>query len=532
MNKSGTKIPGGNPDVLIIGGGAAGLSAAIYAAPLKVSILTKAPIGQGAASCLAQGGVAAAIGTDDYPEAHGRDTHKTGAGTCRSIAVELLTSSGPEAIEQLIDLGVHFDRDSNNELCLGREAAHSRRRILHAGGDSTGREIMRTLGKVATKAAHIDILSDACAEELIIIDGRVRGAWARDTEGKRKAIMARAVVLATGGIGHLYEKTTNPESDTGDGIAMAASAGAQLSDLEFVQFHPTALDVTTGLDEPLPLVTEALRGEGATLVDGTGVRFMTGVHDDADLAPRDIVARAVWRKRTSGQRVFLNARKKVGAKFPKRFPTVFGYCRAAGIDPRIEPIPVVPAAHYHMGDVSVDIHGRSTVPGLWACGEVAATGVHGANRLAGNSLLEAVVFGPRVAEDILAQDLPTPIAAPQNDDKLEYLENETDYWKHLRKVAYDFVGVERDQKGLQRAVFETAEMAVSGASPRLCHAALVIMMIAVSALKRQESRGCHFRTDYPEAVDELAKRSFTTLAKTERIASGLVAGGIYQSRLA
>ena len=467
-------------DVLVVGAGAAGLTAALgcaaggpgttsgglaprgagpaHGSPRRVVVLTKTRsngAGAGGASVWAQGGVASAVGDDDDPALHAADTLAVGAGLNDAAIVGLLTGDGPARVRSLLALGARFDRDPGGRLALGREAAHSRRRILHAHGDATGAEVVRTLVEAVHREPSIRVVDETFALDLVLEAGAVAGLVALHRDGRRVLYRAPAVVLATGGLGQLFLYTTNPREATADGLAMAARAGARLVDLEFVQFHPTALAVqgsdgghrsgasTTRGDgvapgasgaspapdtigtsaapgaigarpapdmagasvaagAPLPLLTEALRGEGAVLVDDRGVRFMAAVHPDRELAPRDVVARAIWERLAEGRRIYLDARRAVGERFPERFPTVFALCRQHGLDPRVEPLPVVPAAHYHMGGVAVDARGRTSLPGLWACGEVAATGAHGANRLASNSLLEALVFGARVAEDVEA----------------------------------------------------------------------------------------------------------------------------------
>ncbi|HEY2739625.1 MAG TPA: L-aspartate oxidase, partial [Thermoanaerobaculia bacterium] len=387
-------------EVLIIGTGAAGLTAALGCAPRRVTVLTKARLGEGGASPWAQGGVAAAVGTDDSPSLHAADTMVAGAGLSDPEVVDLLTGEGPQRVRALLALGARFDRDTAGDLSLGREAAHSRRRILHAR-DTTGAEIVRTLVEAVRHAPEVRVVEESFAVDLVLEAGRVVGALAVDQNGRRMLHLAPAVVLATGGLGQLYLCTTNPHEATGDGLAMAARAGARLADVEFVQFHPTALAAGDDLSgEPLPLLTEALRGEGAVLLDGEGRRFMLSEHPDAELAPRDVVARAIWKRLVAGDRIVLDTREAVGESFPEHFPRVFELCQEHGLDPRVEPMPVAPAAHYHMGGIWVDANGRTTLPGLWACGEVTATGAHGANRLASNSLLEALVFGARVADDL------------------------------------------------------------------------------------------------------------------------------------
>jgi L-aspartate oxidase len=411
--------------------------------------------------------------------------------------VDLLTREGPELISRLLEMGLQFDRDSSGRLHLGREAAHSRRRIVHAGGDATGAAVVAALGRAVTAAGRIQVLSEAYAIDLILQEGTVCGVMVREADNSWTACLAAAVVLATGGSGAMYRWTTNPPEATGDGLAMAARAGARLVDLEFVQFHPTALACGTN---PLPLLTEALRGEGAVLVDDRGDRFMRSEHPDAELAPRDVVARAIWRRLSSGRRVFLDARRAVGDAFPRRFPTVFQMCREHGLDPRTEPLPVTPAAHYHIGGVQVDLHGRSSLPGLWACGETAATGVHGANRLASNSLLEALVFGRRVAQDIKSVWKPRRI-------KREWgllppvgaLEGAEPVKSKIRDLMWNRVGLVRDRDGLEEALSMLAvwEAKVT-ASAQVRNMLLVGRLVAAAALQREESRGVHYRSDFPQ----------------------------------
>jgi L-aspartate oxidase len=402
---------------------------------------------------------------------------------------------------------VRFDRGSDGRLRLGREGGHHRHRIVHAAGDATGGEIMRALLVAARATPSITLVEVATAEEIVVDDGRLRGVTAR-CRGSAILFMSDAVVLATGGLGGLYRYTSNPVTARGRGLALAARAGAALVDLEFVQFHPTALDV--GLD-PMPLVTEAVRGEGAVLIDDAGTRFMTVMHPLAELAPRDVVARAVWRKRQAGERVYLDAREAVGAAFPKRFPTVTAACRAAGIDPVAAPIPVAPAAHYHMGGVAVDANGRSAVPGLWAVGEVAATGLHGANRLASNSLLEALVFAARAADDIKGAQpsvitlavRPRIALSPDLDDSAAMM--------RLRHRMNACVGVERDATSLRLAIDDMGRLRRTAVSSALADSALVAELVATAALRRCESRGGHCRIDHPGTVPALATRTMLTL---------------------
>jgi L-aspartate oxidase len=504
------------PPVVIVGAGLAGLTAALELAPQPVLLLTRAPLGQDAASAWAQGGIAAAIDAADSPAAHAADTQLAGDGLCDPEIVELVTREAPACIERLCRLGVEFDRDAAGRLALGREGGHGRRRIVHAR-DATGDLVTRALMAELRRTPSVTVLESTEAHELLLCDGAVAGLAAR--QGSAQLLLAaRAVVLATGGIGGLYAHTSNPLGARGEGLAMAARAGAACADLEFVQFHPTALDV--GLD-PMPLATEALRGEGALLVNDAGERFMAGLHPLAELAPRGVVARAIYRERARGQVVYLDARSALGKQFALRFPTVHAACRQAGLDPARELMPVAPAAHYHMGGIAVDASGRSSLPGLWAVGEVAATGLHGANRLASNSLLEALVFGRRAAQDIsgLAPTVrrrPLPTAAADRPVA-------ADDWRllaGLRERMDAAVGVERDAAGLAQALSDFTSLAAGATrTSRLAAAATVALMIAAAAGERRESRGGHFRVDYPVAASAGSELRQLTLAGALEIAA-------------
>ncbi|MDV7339374.1 L-aspartate oxidase [Terasakiella sp. A23] len=513
-------------DVLIIGAGAAGLVSALDLEEQDVIVLAKAPVGEGSSSSWAQGGIAAAVGDDDHPEHHKRDTLDVGVDLSCEKAAHVITHEGPELIDALIAWGVNFDRNPEGHLSLGREAAHSFRRILHAEGDSTGKEIMRALGQAVLHSDHIRLLPDAAAYELIGQDGRVVGARARSHAGQEVAISAKAVVMATGGVGNLFGYTTNPAESSGEGLAMAATVGARMADLEFVQFHPTAIDVGV---KPMPLATEALRGEGAHLIDGRGVRFMPSVHKDAELAPRDVVARAIWRRVKAGDKVYLDCREAVGESFKDRFPTVYGYCKEAGLDPATQPIPVTPAAHYHMGGIDVDLNGQTSLNGLWAVGEVACTGVHGANRLASNSLLEAVVFGRRVAKDILAADL----AETQITEIAPSPSGALDLTDQLANVLYGAAGVERSEAGLYTALAQVVAWEEKQASftPQFKNKLIASKMILACALERRESRGGHFRSDYPDTDVNQAQRSKTTLKEINAFIRGLNLGADIQGTI-
>jgi len=507
-------------DALVVGAGIAGLIAALKLAPARVTVLCKTRLGKGAATDWAQGGIAAAMGKDDSPRLHAIDTQRAGAGISEKKIVEILTRDAPARVEELLELGAAFDRTEAGELELGREAAHQRRRIVKAGGDATGHEILNTLIEAVRVHPTIEIVEEVTAQDVILDGDRVRGLYATaNATGEESAFLARAVVLATGGMGRLYRYTTNPVEATGDGIAMAARAGALLADMEFVQFHPTALAI--GRD-PMPLVTEAVRGEGATLVNDLGERFMLAIHPDAELAPRDVVARAIFEQQQRGRTVGLDARTAIGKKFPQAFPTVYRFCIDAGIDPRVQNIPVAPAAHYHMGGIAVNEWGRTSLENLWACGETSATGVHGANRLASNSLLEALVYGSRAATDIANARTSGPLsAAPplrargrRTGSNRRSGTTAAQALSDVRNVMYSNVGLVRSQAGLREALARLDELTQSfgDAQGELRNLLIVGRLIADAALQRRESRGSHYRSDYPQTDEAFAKRSFTRLA--------------------
>jgi L-aspartate oxidase len=501
---------------VVVGAGIAGLMAALKLAPIPVTVLCKRRLGSGAATDWAQGGIAAALGADDSPSLHAIDTQRAGAGISDARIVKILTSDAPARIEELLEFGATFDRDASGDLALGREAAHQRRRIVKAGGDATGHEILKTLIAAVRESPTITVVEDVTADDVILHDGRVAGVYAHASNGDAHAYLANAVVLATGGIGRLYRYTTNPVEATGDGIAMAARSGAMLADMEFVQFHPTALAI--GAD-PMPLVSEAVRGEGAILLNDLGERFMLAIHPDAELAPRDIVARAIFEQQQRGRLVGLDARAAIGEAFPTEFPTVFGFCRDAGIDPRTARMPVAPAAHYYMGGIAVDEWGRSSLEGLWACGEASASGVHGANRLASNSLLEAMVYGSRVAENIGEMRHEQTKYVPLDSARAVYHDwddkGQVQAISDLRNVMYANVGLVRNEFGLREALsrIEELEHSFPRAANELRNLLVVGRLIAEAALARKESRGSHYRSDYPATDDALAKRSFTRLVR-------------------
>jgi len=491
---------------IIVGAGLAGLMTALHLAPQPVIVLTKASLGTQAASGWAQGGIAAALGADDDAARHAADTIASGDGLCDPEAVARVTRAGAQVVAELARRGVVFDRSEAGDLALGLEAAHSRRRIVHAGGgDGAGRAIMRALVDAARRTPSITIIETVEARRLLVEDGRVAGVLAVGPDGPLLLPGSR-VVIASGGSGALYRHTTNPLGAIGQGIALAARAGAALADMEFVQFHPTALDV--GRD-PMPLVSEAVRGEGAVLIDETGARFMAG-QGHAELEPRDVVARAVWRQLAAGHRVFLDARAALGPRFAGHFPVIAAACRSAGIDPALEPIPVRPAAHYLMGGIAVDAAGRSSVEGLWACGEAASTGLHGANRLASNSLLEAAAAARWVAESLAGTSAGRvralwPVAVPPAADAAA-----------VRDILAAHVGVLRDGDGIADAVAALAPLAAGNGAA--ADPACVGLLIAVAALRREESRGSHCRSDFPSHAPHWARRQTLRLAEAEAVA--------------
>ena len=486
-------------EILIVGAGLAGLFLALKLAPRRCVVLSQAPLGQASSSAWAQGGLAAALAPGDDPKLHAEDTVAAGAGLVDPAIASLIAREGPDRVRDLIALGVPFDRTPDGALAQSLEAAHSRPRVVRVSGDLAGKAIMDALIAAARAAPHIDIVERKRARALLRdANGRVCGVLCDGDE----TFLGSEVILATGGAGGLFAVTTNPTEAQGQGFAMAARVGALIADPEFVQFHPTAIDI--GRD-PAPLATEALRGEGAHVVNGKGESFV------ADLAPRDVVARAIHLERQAGRGAFLDAREAVGSKFPAHFPTVFAACMSAGLDPRIAPIPIAPAAHYHMGGVATDIWGRSSVDGLWAVGECASTGAHGANRLASNSLLEAVVFAHRIAarlrDDASTNALaPEPAAAPPTLADGPRAE--------LRRLMEAGANVVRDGAGLRRALAHVHALSESHGQ---ANALIASQLILSAALARHESRGAHFRSDYPDVATP--QRTFVSGAPDAAAAS-------------
>ncbi|MGW1468855.1 L-aspartate oxidase [Streptomyces sp. NPDC002308] len=510
-------------DVVVIGSGVAGLTTALrcVAAGLDTVVVTKARLDDGSTRW-AQGGIAAALGEGDTPEQHLGDTLVAGVGLCDEPAVRTLVTEGPGAVRRLIDTGALFDTDESGDIALTREGGHHRNRIVHAGGDATGAEVSRALVEaVRTRALHtvenalvLDLLTDA-EGRTAGVSLHVMGEGQHDGVG---AVRAPSVVLATGGMGQVFSATTNPPVSTGDGVALALRAGAEISDLEFVQFHPTVLFLGADSEGQQPLVSEAVRGEGAYLVDASGTRFMTGQHELAELAPRDIVAKAITRQmQLSGtQHMYLDARHFGAEMWERRFPTILAACREHGIDPVTEPIPVAPAAHYASGGVRTDLHGRTTVPGLYACGETACTGVHGANRLASNSLLEGLVFAERIAADI-AERRParTEAVRPEGGPRAALLAPETR--TTIQRIMTRGAGVLRSAESLAAAARELEALhdgaagagapdgkaAVPGVEAwETTNLLLVARVLVAAASARAETRGCHWREDHPDRDDE------------------------------
>ncbi|MGR7994979.1 L-aspartate oxidase [Xanthobacter sp. ZOL 2024] len=486
---------------VIVGAGVAGLATALFLAPRPCVLVTRAPLEQDGSSPLAQGGMAAALADDDSVDLHLADTLSAGAGLCDAAMARRILAAVPAAISALERIGARLDREQGGRLALGLEAAHSRRRIVHAGGDGTGRELVRALAAAVRATASVTVLEGLEARRLLRDEAGIRGLLLARGDTP-VTLHTRQVVLATGGLGAVFADTTNPLSSFGLGLALAARAGAVLADLEFVQFHPTAL---VGAGRPLALISEAVRGEGARLVTADGTFFLDAV-PGGELAPRDVVARAVAGQLAEGRAVYLDARAALGPRFASRFPAVAALCAAAGLDPARQLLPVRPAAHYHMGGIAVDLEGRSSVPGLWACGEVAATGLHGANRLASNSLVEAVVCARWVADSLAGGAArkttgqgatgqgTTGQGTSRRGTARESLPPAPDP-AAVQPITSAHLGVVRREDGLRDAITTLAPLAHS-ATPA-AEPALVALMMAVAAHQRTESRGAHWRADHP-----------------------------------
>ncbi|MGQ0456489.1 MAG: L-aspartate oxidase [Hyphomicrobium sp.] len=511
-------------DVVIIGAGLAGLFTALKLAPMPVTVIAAAPLGEGASSMWAQGGIAAAVGEGDSTEKHAADTIAAGAGIVDEGVARLVADEGPDRIRDLLSYGVPFDRNLEGHYVLSKEAAHSEKRVVRVSGDRAGAAIMQALIAAVHASPSIRVLEGYEADDLIADDGEVQGVRLINSTANGGAryefVPASAVVLATGGVGALYALTTNPSYAKGEAIAMAARAGAVIADAEFVQFHPTAIDA--GID-PAPLATEALRGEGATLLNSLGERFMSKYDERGELAPRDVVARAVFAEINAGRRVYLDCRTAIGPRFARAYPTVHAHCQRAGIDPASELIPVAPAEHYHMGGIATDARGRTSLVGLWAVGEVASTGLHGANRLASNSLLEAAVIGARVAADIaslMTNGLPGHFVQPKriSSARLPDPVQRAGAVRQLRDIMTSYVGVVRNATGLRRALAELKRLQGEyGGDSVLANMLLAARIITAAALKRKESRGGHYRSDFPAPDPSRAMRSFITASDLEAL---------------
>ena len=498
------------PDFLVIGAGVAGMRAAIELAPAgQVLVVAKDSLRE-SSSEYAQGGIAVALSDDDEVELHEQDTLVAGDGLCDQAAVHALVEGGPAAIEQLIEWGAAFDRVGGH-LDFTREGAHSRNRILHAHGDSTGREIAQTLYRKAASLPNVTFRSYAATIDLLLDNGVSGAVMWNGKSGSLETVHARAVLLATGGLGSVFRNTTNPDVATGDGVAMAYRAGAEISDLEFVQFHPTALHVEGA---PRFLISEALRGEGARLINARGERFMERYHPLAELAPRDVVSRAIVAEmeRTGATSVSLDLSHREPGFVSARFPRIYQTCLRYGIDLERQPAPVAPAAHYAMGGVRTDLDGRTNVPRLYAAGEAACTGVHGANRLASNSLLEGVVFGARAGRAMLewaTGNRPETGRAPESAASALPADE-------IRALAWELCGITRDAAGLRTACRRLEDAArphgdLSAHTAQVANMRQVALLIARCALAREESRGAHFRSDYPHKEAAFEKHSVASL---------------------
>jgi L-aspartate oxidase len=479
-------------DVLIVGAGAAGLVAALEAQHRRVTIIApgRERVPASAASELAQGGICAAVAPDDSPALHLEDTLRAGGASVHIEAARYLCERAPSAIDYLESLGMSFDR-VEGRWSLHTEAAHSHARVLHVG-DATGAAIMHAVQRAAVTAAHVDIMQGLWALQLLTNSGEVCGVLAVSEEEDIVLIRARDVVIATGGLGGLYARTTNPLTACGDGVAMALAAGARCTGLEFVQFHPTALNVDA---HRLPLLTEALRGAGALLVDAQGKRIMSGVHPLGELAPRDVVARTVYEAQQHGSRVALDA-TGVDLDLEISFPTAYRACKEHGFDPKREPTPITPAAHYHMGGIAVDLNGRSSLPGLWAVGEAACTGVHGANRLASNSLLEAIVFGRRCGR-VLSSEIARASREATMSGACNPEGTQNGAPRALREMMWRCMGVVRDASSLSQGITYIARLREQTPLDRVLERSRLLLVehMLLAAARRTTNCGAHYRSD-------------------------------------
>lgn len=510
--------------IIIVGAGMAALYAALELAPRPVLMISPETLGDGASSAWAQGGVAAAMDQADSPAAHASDTVRAGAGTVDAAVAAMVTQVARDHILDLTDLGTPFDRTPDGGFVMSREAAHSMARVVRVKGDQAGKQIMETLIAAVRATPSVQVQEGTQAVRLECVGDSVTGVWVSDATGTSAPLLIRApaILLAGGGSGGLFAHTTNPPRIRGQVIGFAARAGAQIADPEFVQFHPTAFDIG---EDPAPLATEALRGDGATLINAEGDRFMLAAHPDAELAPRDIVARAIFAETQAGRRPMLDTRAALGAEVLSRFPTVAETCARAGIDPVTEPIPVAVAAHYHMGGIDTDLQGRASLERLWVCGEASSTGLHGANRLASNGLLEALVYARTAAQDIAATMGPAPEDSDQAPPELHLTfapattpAAPASAIAELRETMTAHVGVRRDEAGLKTALatIETL-LAHYGDDESFANMCATATLIAAAALARRESRGGHFRDDFPAADPDLAHRTRITLTEARAI---------------
>ncbi|WP_417812398.1 L-aspartate oxidase [Thalassospira alkalitolerans] len=498
--------------VIIVGAGLGALYAALKLAPRPVVMISPERLGKGASSAWAQGGVAAAMHMSDSAESHAADTIKAGDGMVDADVADLVTQEARAHILNLTELGTPFDRTENGDYVMSREAAHSFARVVRVKGDQAGAEIMAALIERVRATPSIQVLEGTMAIDLDVTDGRVGGVVLQSADDARSApliLRGSAVLLAGGGSGGLYALTTNPPRIRGQVIGLAARAGAVIADAEFVQFHPTAMDVG---EDPAPLATEALRGEGAILTNNRGERFMQALHPDAELAPRDVVARAIFAQSQAGRRPMLDTREVLGEAIKTQYPAVAEACARNGIDPAIEPIPVAAAAHYHMGGIATDTEGRASLDNLWVCGEASSTGLHGANRLASNGLLEALVFA-RICAQSIAKSVPETAVSPID---VTFEDGGTppdpDAVAQLRQTMTTHVGVVRNATGLKTALRTIAALeAANTASVSFLNMTATATLIAVAALNREESRGAHCRDDFPNTFQGQGQRSRLTL---------------------